>query len=60
MTRPAIHPGAILAEELAELGMSASALARALDVPPNRMTQILRSSAALRPKRRCAWAGGSV
>ena len=42
MTRPAIHPGAILAEELAELGMSASALARALDVPPNRVTQILR------------------
>ena len=37
----AIHPGEHLAEELNELGMSASELARKLDVPPNRITAIL-------------------
>jgi antitoxin HigA-1 len=41
MTRPAIHPGEILADELDELGMSAAALARTLHVPTNRVTQIL-------------------
>lgn len=37
-----VHPGEILAEELDELGMSANALAKALDVPTNRITTILR------------------
>jgi addiction module HigA family antidote len=37
----AIHPGEHLAEELKELGMSAAELARQLDVPTNRVTQIL-------------------
>lgn len=37
----AIHPGEHLAEELKELGMSATELARQLDVPANRITQIL-------------------
>ena len=37
-----VHPGEILREELAELGLSASALARALDVPTNRVTTILK------------------
>lgn len=41
MARPAIHPGEILAKELAELGMSANELARILHVPTNRITQIL-------------------
>ncbi|MCY4560020.1 MAG: HigA family addiction module antitoxin [Chloroflexi bacterium] len=36
-----IHPGEILREELAELGMSANALSKALDVPVNRVTAIL-------------------
>ena len=36
-----VHPGEVLGEELAELGMSASALARALAVPTNRITAIL-------------------
>ena len=36
-----IHPGEILRDELAELGVSARAFARALDIPTNRMTQIL-------------------
>ena len=37
----AIHPGEHLAEELKELNMSAAALARQLQVPTNRITQIL-------------------
>ena len=37
-----VHPGEILREELDELGLSASALSKALDVPVNRITLILR------------------
>ena len=36
-----VHPGEILKEELDELGLSANALANALDVPTNRVTAIL-------------------
>ena len=38
---PPIHPGEILAEEIAARGISASALARELDVPANRLTEIV-------------------
>ena len=41
MARTPIHPGEILQDELAELNMAAAELARAIDVPPNRITQIL-------------------
>jgi addiction module HigA family antidote len=41
MAVTAIHPGEHLAEELETLGMSASELARNLDVPANRITGIL-------------------
>jgi addiction module HigA family antidote len=37
-----VHPGEILGEELEELGLSANALAKALDVPTNRVTAILK------------------
>jgi len=37
----AIHPGEQLAEELKALDMSAAELARQLDVPTNRVTEIL-------------------
>lgn len=40
--RPPLHPGVVLADELAELRLSAAELARALDVPANRITDILR------------------
>jgi addiction module HigA family antidote len=43
----AIHPGEHLAEELESLGMSASELARKLDVPPNRITGILNGQRGL-------------
>ena len=41
MTIPAIHPGEHLAEELKELDMSAAALARQIEVPTNRVAQVL-------------------
>lgn len=41
MAQPAIHPGEHLAEELSELRMSAAELARQLEVPTNRITEIL-------------------
>jgi addiction module HigA family antidote len=41
--RQPIHPGEILAEDmLAELDMSATQLAQALNVPPDRISEILR------------------
>jgi addiction module HigA family antidote len=40
--RPAIHPGTILGDELTELGVTPTALARELGVPANRITQIVR------------------
>ena len=47
MAVTAIHPGEHLAEELKELGMSATELARKLDVPPNRITGILNGHRAI-------------
>jgi addiction module HigA family antidote len=47
MAVPAIHPGAHLAEELKELRMSAAELARRLDVPTNRITEILNGRRAI-------------
>ncbi len=47
MSVTVIHPGEHLAEELNELGMSASELARKLDVPPNRITAILNGQRGL-------------
>jgi len=43
-----IHPGEILREEfLAPLGMSASALARSLHVPPNRVTGLVNEQRSI-------------
>lgn len=43
MARVRTHPGEILREEyLAPLGMSARALAKSLNVPANRLTEIMR------------------
>ncbi len=36
-----VHPGEVLREELGDIGLSASALAKAIDVPVNRVTAIL-------------------
>jgi len=47
MAVAAIHPGEHLAEELKALDMSAAELARQLDVPTNRITQILNGTRAI-------------
>ena len=47
MAVTAIHPGEHLAEELEALGMSASELARKLDVPVNRVTGILNGQRSI-------------
>jgi len=44
---PAIHPGEHLAEELKALEMSAAELARKIDVPTNRVTQILNGERSI-------------
>lgn len=44
---PPVHPGEILRDELTELGMSANAFAKALDVPANRITAILKGQRAI-------------
>ena len=36
-----VHPGEILKDELEELGVSQAAFARQIDVPPNRVSQII-------------------
>jgi antitoxin HigA-1 len=41
MARTPIHPGEILADELEEIGLSAAQLARTIEVPANRISQII-------------------
>jgi len=41
MARPPIHPGEILADELQEIGVTPTELARQINVPANRVTQII-------------------
>lgn len=41
MVRRAVHPGEILADELEQLGVTPTELARLVNVPPNRITQII-------------------
>ena len=41
MARTPIHPGEVLADELQERGLNATALARQLLVPANRITQLI-------------------
>jgi addiction module HigA family antidote len=47
MPRPAIHPGGILGEELAELATTPTELARQLKVPAKRITQIVQGKRAI-------------
>ena len=41
MFRRSVHPGEILKDELDELGVSQTTFARQIDVPPNRISQII-------------------
>jgi antitoxin HigA-1 len=45
--RPAIHPGEILAEELEEIAVTPTELARQLRVPANRITQIMQGKRSM-------------
>jgi len=42
-----IHPGEILKEDLADIGVSAAELARHLRVPPNRITRIINGQQSI-------------
>ena len=41
MLKRAVHPGQILKDELAELGVTPTEFARQIEVPPNRVSQII-------------------
>jgi addiction module HigA family antidote len=47
MLHLAVHPGEVLADELHELGISATELARQLAVPPNRISQIIKGKRSI-------------
>jgi antitoxin HigA-1 len=47
LKRTAIHPGDVLADELEEIGMSPTELARQLSVPANRISQIIKGKRAI-------------
>jgi len=45
--RRAVHPGEILKDELVELGVTPTEFARQIDVPPNRVSQIIAGKRAV-------------
>ncbi len=47
MLRHATHPGEVLKEELDVLGITAAELARQIEVPPNRLSQIINGKRAV-------------
>jgi len=60
---PPIHPGEILADEIAARGLSVTQFARDLDVPTNRLTEIVagrRSVTADTALRLAAYLGTSA
>jgi antitoxin HigA-1 len=60
MPRPRIHPGEHLRVDIEELGMLQTALARALHVPKNRISQIFNSErgiSAVSALRVACWMG---
>lgn len=47
MLQHAVHPGEVLKEELDELGITPTELARQIDVPANRMSQIIQGKRSI-------------
>ena len=41
MLKRAVHPGVVLKDELVEFGVTPAVFARQIDVPPNRISQII-------------------
>ena len=50
----AAHPGEILKDELAEIGVTPTELARQIDVPANRTSQIINGKRSVSPSRAIA------
>jgi addiction module HigA family antidote len=47
MFKRAVHPGVILKDELDAIGVSPTEFARQIDVPPNRVSQIISAKRAI-------------
>lgn len=47
MFMKAVHPGEVLKDELDELGVTPTEFARQIDVPPNRVSQIIAGKRAV-------------
>lgn len=47
MSRSTAHPGKVLADKLEALGITPTELARQIDVPPNRISQIINGKRAI-------------
>ncbi len=47
MLKRAAHPGEILKDELAEIGVTATELARQIEVPANRLSQIINGKRSI-------------
>ncbi len=47
MAQSATHPGKILADELKSIGVRPTKLARQINVPPNRISQIINGKRAI-------------
>ena len=47
MPKRAVHPGRILKDELTELGVTPTEFARTIQVPPNRVSQIINGKRSI-------------
>ena len=47
MLKRAVHPGRVLKDELAELGVTPTEFARQIDVPANRISQIVNGKRSI-------------
>ena len=47
MLKRAVHPGEILKDELVEIGVTPTELARQIDVPANRLSQIINAKRSI-------------
>lgn len=61
MSPKPVHPGKVLADQLAAIGVTPTELARQIAVPPNRISQIIRGKRAISGDtalRLAHWLGG--
>ena len=47
MLKRAVHPGQVLKDELEEIGVTPTEFARQIEVPPNRVSQIIHGKRAI-------------